>query len=105
MNDAWIHTYPQSYSVFEAGCCSDHLRCRIMIQQEIMKPKRSFKFTNALVDLPEFLPVVKTCWDATDPLFSSTSALFRLSKKLKDLKPLLRAFRKDHIGDIKKHTL
>lgn len=56
MNDAWIQSYPQSYSVFEAGGCSDHLRCRIMIQQETMKPKRSFKFTCALVDLPELFP-------------------------------------------------
>lgn len=47
---------------------------------------------------------MKSFWDATDPLFSSTSALYRLSKKLKDLKPLLRNLRRQHIGDIKKKT-
>lgn len=25
MNDTWINSFPQSYCVFEAGRCSDHL--------------------------------------------------------------------------------
>lgn len=104
MNDAWMQAYPQSYSVFVAGGCSDHLQCRIMIQQELMKPKRSFKFTNALTDMPEFKPLVESFWNSTDPLFNSTSALFRFSKKLKELKPQLRQLRRDKIGDVTKKT-
>lgn len=34
VNDTWITAYPQSYSVFEAERCSDHLRCQIRIQAE-----------------------------------------------------------------------
>ena len=94
MNDTWLQTFPQSYSVFEAGGCSDHLRCRIMIQPGQMRPRKPFKFTNALADVPGFIPLVEKFWEETEPIFHSTSALYRFSKKLKDLKPLLRGLRK-----------
>lgn len=69
-----------------------------------MKPRKPFKFVNALVDMPEFLPVVSDFWSSTEPLFNSTSSLFRLAKKLKALKPLLRSLSKEKIGDIIKKT-
>lgn len=43
-------------------------------------------------------------WEGTEPVFHSTSALYRFSKKLKDLKPLLRDLRKEQIGDVTKKT-
>lgn len=104
MTDTWMQAYPQSYCVSEAGGCSDHLRCRIMIHSDQIKPKKPFKFTNALVDLPQFLPLMKTYWDSTILLFSSMTALFRFSKKLNELKPMLRSLRKEHIGDITRKT-
>lgn len=99
-----MRRFPQAYCVFEAGGCSDHQRCRISITADQLKPKRPFKFTNAVADMPEFLPLVKSFWDETVPLHISTSALFRLGKKLKSLKPLLRKLSKDKIGDIVKKT-
>lgn len=104
MNEFWMRSFPQSYCVFEAGGCSDHQRCKIVIKSEIMKPRKPFKFVNALVDMPEFLTVVNGFWSDTEPLFNSTSALFRLSKKLKALKPMLRELSKEKVGDIDKRT-
>ena len=91
MNEVWMRLFPQSYCVFEAGGCSDHQRCRIIIKTELMKPKKPFKFVNALSDMPEFIQRVESFWMETAPLFNSTSALFRLSKKLKALKPVLKS--------------
>ena len=104
INEVWMRNYPQSYCVFEAGGCSDHQRCRVMIKSEIMKPRKPFKFVNALVDMPEFLEVVNGFWRSTEPLFISTSALFRLSKKLKSLKPILKQLSKEKVRAIVKKT-
>ncbi|KAF8092913.1 hypothetical protein N665_0396s0003, partial [Sinapis alba] len=104
MNDKWAHQFPGTYSVFESGGCSDHLRCRIVIQDQPSKPRRPFKFTNATVDSPDFLKILQEYWSDTDPLFNSTSALFRLAKKLKNLKPLLRSLSKKTVCDITKKT-
>lgn len=96
VNEVWVREFPQSYCVFEAGGCSDHQRCRVVIKSEIMKPRKPFKFVNALVDMPEFLRVVEGFW--------STSALFRFLKKLKALKPLLKHLNKEKVGEIVKKT-
>ncbi|CAF2038728.1 unnamed protein product, partial [Brassica napus] len=40
--------------------------------------------------LPNFIPMVQEYWDSTEKLFLSTSAMYRFSKKLKYLKPLIR---------------
>lgn len=104
MNEVWVRRFPQAYCVFEAGGCSDHQRCRISIQTGTMKPMKPFKFINAVVDMPEFLPLVEDYWSGTEPLFNSTSALFRLSKKLKALKPRLKSLSKEKVGDISSKT-
>lgn len=48
--------------------------------------------------------MVSEFWSQTVPLFNSTSALFRLGKKLKALKPLLQNLSREKIGDIIKRT-
>ncbi|CAN7118348.1 unnamed protein product [Brassica rapa subsp. narinosa] len=104
INEEWMRLFPQSYCVFEAGGCSDHQRCRISVTTEIMKPRKPFKFVNVVADMPDFLPLVGKFWEETEPLFNSTSALYRLSKKLKALKPMLRTLSKETVGDISKKT-
>lgn len=84
MNDIWMNSFLQSYCVFEAGGCSDHLRCNIMVDTELVRPRKPFKFTNAVAGLQEFVPIVDDYWNSTEPIFKSTSALFRFSKKLKN---------------------
>lgn len=51
VNEEWLQAYSHSYSVFEAGGCSDHLRGRINLQSEggnTIQRKRPFKFVNVI---------------------------------------------------------
>lgn len=93
-----------AYSVFEAGGCSDHMRCKIQFHPPREKIHRPFKFVNVIGTLPGFLPMVKAYWESTEKLFHSTSALFRFSKKLKHLKPLIREMGKENLGNLTKRT-
>ncbi|KAF8056399.1 hypothetical protein N665_1273s0002 [Sinapis alba] len=104
INDVALHKLRNSYSVFEAGGCSDHLRCRIHLEPEGQKKRRSFKFTNVIATMEEFLPTVEGYWKETEKLFHSTSAMFRLEKKLKGLKPSLRTLSKEKLGQLPKKT-
>ncbi|XP_010501806.1 PREDICTED: uncharacterized protein LOC104779111 [Camelina sativa] len=104
VNDVWLAEYQQSYGVFEAGGCSDHLRCRIKIGGEKPRLRRPFKFCNTLVEDDNFLPMVKEFWDGTESLFHSTSAMYRFSKKLKALKPQIKQLSRDRLGNLQKRA-
>lgn len=103
-SDFWLNAFPQPYSVFEGGGCSDHLRCRINLSSEIYRPKRPFKFVNPVADLENFLQMVSKYWNSSFPIFSSSSSLFRFSKKLKALKPEIRSLAKESMGNLTTKT-
>ena len=102
LNDVAVLRFPNAYSVFESRGCSDHMRCRVQILPSKEKIRRPFKFVNVLGHLPSFLPMVKGFWDSTPSLFHSTSAMYRFSKKLKDLKPVIRALGREKLGNLTK---
>lgn len=102
LNNAALLRFSSAYSVFEPGGCSDHMRCKIQIWPPSEKIRRPFKYVNAIGNLPCFLPMVKEYWDNTEKLFHSTSALYRLSKKLKNLKPLIREMGREKLGNLTK---
>ena len=100
VNETWLNQRSQAYGVFEAGGCLDHLRGRFHLQAEAVGKRRPFKFTNVVADMPEFLTLLEDYWKDTQPLFQSTSALFRFSKFLKALKPLIRNLSKEKLGKL-----
>lgn len=102
MNDVAIQIFSAAYSVFESGGCSEHMRCKIQILPPSEKIRRSFKFVNVIGSLSGFLPLLKEFWDSTPVLYHSTSPMFRLSKKLKNLKPLIRELGRDKLGNLTK---
>ncbi|XP_019085398.1 PREDICTED: uncharacterized protein LOC109126346 [Camelina sativa] len=107
INDAWMRSFPQAYSVFSAGGCSDHLHSRVMLQGDVVSQARRhkpFKFVNLMTEMEEFRPLVASYWQDTQPLFLSTSTLFRFSKKLKSLKPALRSLAKTRLGNLVRKT-
>lgn len=55
VNEEWNRRFPSAYGVFEAGGCSDHLRCRFKFGDDIPRPRGPFKFSNVLTTMPEFL--------------------------------------------------
>lgn len=100
VNNVWLRKQDKAYGVFEAEGCSDHLRGRFHLQAEAVGKRRPFKFTNAVAGMPEFLQLVEGYWSTNQPLFQSTSALFRFSKSLKALKPLIRQLSKEKLGKL-----
>ncbi|XP_024010658.1 uncharacterized protein LOC112086111 [Eutrema salsugineum] len=52
----------------------------------------------------EFAPMVKEQWETSEELFHSTSVMYRLTKKLKNLKPTLRSLAKQRIGNLTKRV-
>ena len=104
VSKTWFQQYAHSYSVFESGGCSDHLRCRFYITEEVRRVRRPFKFVNHLTTSPGYHKEIEERWKVTSPLFYFTSAMFRFSKKLKDLKPRLRIMEKKMFGTISRRT-
>lgn len=98
VNETWLHKRTQAYGVFEAGGISDHLRGRFHLGEEIERKRKPFKFTNVIAETPEFKEIIENYWKDTQPLFQSTSALFRFSKYLKGLKPHIRSLSKNKLG-------
>lgn len=98
VNETWLNNRTQAYGVFEAGGISDHLRGRFHLKVEAVGKRRPFKFTNVVAEAPEFMEVITNYWKDTQPLFQSTSALYRFSKYLKGLKPHIRSLSKNRLG-------
>lgn len=94
----------RSYCVFEAGGCSDHLRCRVQFEREEVKKRKPFKFTNVIAKMPEFMPLIENHWKDHEALYHSTSAMYRLTKRLKVLKQPLRSLSKMKLGDLSRRT-
>lgn len=55
-----------------------------------------------IAELEEFVPKVSQIWSDTEHPFLSTSSLFRFSKKLKALKPVIRSPAKEKQGNLSK---
>lgn len=89
INEEWVVRFPHAYSVFEAGACSDHMQARITLESATSTSQKPFKFSNILTSMPGSLSEVERSWESTAPLFHSTSSLYRFSKKLKALRPVL----------------
>ncbi|KAG7569624.1 Endonuclease/exonuclease/phosphatase superfamily [Arabidopsis thaliana x Arabidopsis arenosa] len=103
-NGNWFRTFPQSYYVMEPGGCSDHLRGKLFLSSEFQKPKAPFKFTNIIASHSEFITKVEEYWRETPVLFQSTFSLFRFSKKLKLLKPILRELSRRELANISQRS-
>lgn len=74
------------------------------MKSEEPKKRRPFKFTNAITGMPEFENLIKEQWRNHEKLFHSTSAMFKLTKWLKELKQPLRTLSKMQLGDLPKRT-
>ncbi|XP_010422568.1 PREDICTED: uncharacterized protein LOC104707830 [Camelina sativa] len=106
VNDNWSSSFLQSYSVFEAGGISDHLRCRVHLSgvAGTSISRRPFKFVNGISEMEEFKPLVKEFWEDTEGIYLSTSSLYRFSKKLKLLRPCIRCLARKKLSNLSKQT-
>lgn len=65
------------------------------------KQKKPFKFFSMLNDNGEFVALIKECWSS---LQFSGSAMFKVSKKLKELKSIIRTFSRENYSGIEKRV-
>lgn len=80
---------------------SDHCAGLLKIQISIQPKKGSFKIFNFLIKHRDFLQKVRDLWTTT---IVQGLRMYRLSKKLKALKPMLRNFSKIHFQGIHKRV-
>lgn len=104
INDKWLGQYQNSCSVFDSSGYSDIREGRIELVAVGVRHKKPFKFANVLVTIPKFHLAIVEHWENTNPLFMSTSALYRLGKKLKELKPTLHVLGREVLGDLPRRT-
>ncbi|VVB12221.1 unnamed protein product [Arabis nemorensis] len=102
VNDAWFASFPESIDVF-----GEHLEFLIIalavffLMRKSQNKKRPFKFFSLLNRHPEFIEVIKCCWDSLNFLGSK---MLCISKKLKELKSVIRTFCRDNFTDLEKRV-
>ncbi|GJZ72790.1 RNA-directed DNA polymerase, eukaryota, reverse transcriptase zinc-binding domain protein [Tanacetum coccineum] len=58
-NEEFISVYGQAHIVFLPYIISDHCPSLVVIPHGLRKKKKSFRFTNYIVEKPEFLPTIE----------------------------------------------
>lgn len=100
-NEDWVEQFPNSIGVFGEPGISDHSPCCTFLDHQKPVQKRSFRFFAHLNSHPEFSELIKSVWTAL-PFYGSKQLC--VSKKLKELKPIIRAFNKDNFSDLEKRV-
>lgn len=104
VNGDWLRVFPNSHAYFDAGGVSDHARCLIKLAGAQDETRKPFRFFNFLAENEEFLPSIQESWSTSTRLYHSRTALSDFHRKLKQLKPVLRALNRTHYGDLPNRT-
>ena len=102
VNDVWLSNFPNSLGVFGDPGISDHSPSCVYLDTSRPKQKLPFKFFSMLNDNPDFAPLIAECWNSLP--FQGTRMLI-VSKKLKELKSIIRTFSRDNYSGIEKKSL
>ncbi|XP_024006427.1 uncharacterized protein LOC112082938 [Eutrema salsugineum] len=97
VNDNWLNLFPSAYGYFGELDFSDHSSCGLVLCKERLRPRRAFRFNNYLVKNQEFLPTISEYWYSTTV---HGSAMFRVARKLKGLKSVIRSFNKTNYSNL-----
>ena len=101
VNDSWNVLFPLALGTFGPPAFSDHASMHVSLSSGLPKQKKPFRFFNFLLKNECFLPIIADCW------FSSNvygTAMFRVARKLKLLKPVIREFSKANYSGIEKRA-
>ncbi|KAG7588721.1 Reverse transcriptase domain [Arabidopsis suecica] len=101
VNDAWTSTFSSSYANFGEPDFSDHASCEVVLDSASLKIKRPFRFFNYLLVNQDFIHLIREQWYSCN---FTGSAMYRVSKKLKHLKPHIRSFSRDNYSDLEKRV-
>ena len=101
VNEEWFLCFPLSLGLFGEPAFSDHASMSISLQSGAPRQKKPFRFFNFLLKNEGFLPLVADHWFS----FQVTGySMFRVVKKLKSLKRVIREFSKNNFSDIEKRV-
>ncbi|XP_019093270.1 PREDICTED: uncharacterized protein LOC109129468 [Camelina sativa] len=101
VNDSWLSLFPLSLAVFGEPGFSDHSPCCLFLDSHKPKKKIPFKFLSLLNRHPEFAGLIKVWWDN---LNFDCSEMLKLSKRLKELKPVIREFSRENYSNLEKRV-
>lgn len=101
VNGAWYVLFSSSFAIFGEPNFSDHASCEVALSLLGLKRNRPFRFYNYLLQNPEFFPMLCCHWFSCNVV---GSAMYRLSKKLKQLKKAIRGFNKENYSDTEKRV-
>ncbi|OMO60226.1 reverse transcriptase [Corchorus capsularis] len=96
INSDWLLHFGNSMVEFLLPEISDHCLMNIITDVKIFSPPKPFKFFNFWTKHDDFLPLVNRVWQ--EPVFGNPMS--RLFNKLKNLKPHLTNFNREHFGNL-----
>ena len=101
VNDEWYYLFPSSVALFGSTHFSDHAVLSVSLDPAMIKAKKPFRFYNFHIKNPDFLSMICYNWFS----FNVTgSAMYRVSRKLKLLKYIIKDFSRQNYLDIEKKT-
>lgn len=101
-NSKWLEDYAGFDVAFHPPEFSDHCAGLIAMQTATPTKHRPFKFFNYLIKHRDFLPEVSRTWSTTSVYGTK---MYQLSKKIKALKPVLRALSRDNYQSIQQRVV
>nr|GEZ07311.1 hypothetical protein [Tanacetum cinerariifolium] len=82
INGSFIDSYKEAYGQFMSFLISDHSAAVLTILKSLMKKRRSFRFSNYIVDKKYFFPTVEKEWKKNMDGYT----MYRVVQKLKAIK-------------------
>ncbi|GKB83472.1 RNA-directed DNA polymerase, eukaryota, reverse transcriptase zinc-binding domain protein [Tanacetum coccineum] len=82
VNASFMSTFNEAYGHFLPFLTSDHSDVMLILPKSLVKKRRSFRFSNYIVDKDEFLPIVDKEWKQE----IVGHIMFKVVKKLKAIK-------------------
>ncbi|XP_074271284.1 uncharacterized protein LOC141595214 [Silene latifolia] len=100
VNDSWLNVWTEFYATFTVEGEFDHCPCIISSARSLEFQKKPFKFFNMWCRAPEYHQVVQHNWNIN----VYGTAMFRVVKRLKLIKPSLKNLNGSLFSDIERNT-
>lgn len=91
VNSLWLDAFPDFDAKFFPPERSDHCAGLLINKNQVHRRNRTFKFFNYLLEHSNFHSVIHSAWSASTVYGTQ---MYHLSKSLKSLRPVIRAFNK-----------
>ncbi|XP_020243224.1 uncharacterized protein LOC109821449 [Asparagus officinalis] len=101
INELWIMQYTSSQADFLQPVCSDHSPALLTVGDDDFQGKKPFKFYKMWTKHTEYLPLVRSIWQQEVQGYY----MYKLSFKMKMLKPALKELNRRHFMNISEQVL